>query len=119
VKDDLATKKRTVIDADGKPVEVRSPRLNAKEELLRVRAFYLDIAHWAVDDPARWARWAAPCPISNAEISRAKERHTARPAWTSGPASGCRSCRHWSAPPPNGTAPLNGDYTPQNTPSQE
>ena len=73
-KDDLATKKRTVIDADGKPVEVRSPRLNAKEELLRVRAFYLDIAHWAVDDPARWARWAAPCPISNAEISRAKER---------------------------------------------
>ena len=73
-KDDLATKKRTVIDADGKPIEVRSPRLNAKEELLRVRAFYLDIAHWAVDDPARWARWAAPCPISNAEISRAKER---------------------------------------------
>jgi hypothetical protein len=73
-KDDLATKKRTVIDTKGKPVEVRSPRLNAKEELLRVRAFYLDIAHWAVDDPARWARWAAPCPISNAEISRAKER---------------------------------------------
>ena len=31
-KDDLATKKRIVIDADGKPIEVRSPRLNAKKE---------------------------------------------------------------------------------------
>jgi integrase len=73
-KEDLATKKRTNTNAAGEQVEVCSPRLNAKEELLRVRAFYLDIAHWAVDDPARWAQWAAPCPISNAEISRAKER---------------------------------------------
>ena len=39
-----------------------------------MRAFYLDIAQWAVDDPARWGTWATLCPISNAEISRAKER---------------------------------------------
>jgi hypothetical protein len=38
-----------------------------------VRALYLDIAHWAVDDPGRWAPWAVPCPISDAEIGRAKE----------------------------------------------
>jgi hypothetical protein len=25
-------------------------------------------------DPARWARWEVPCPISDAEIHRAKER---------------------------------------------
>src|SRR6478736_7963544 len=73
-KDDLATKKRTITNAAGEQVEVSTPRLNAKDELLRVRAFYLDIAQWAVDDPARWAQWAAPCPIGDAEIRRAKER---------------------------------------------
>ena len=58
----------------GERVEVTSPRLNAKDELLRVRAFYLDIAQWAVEEPARWGPWAVPCPISDAEIGRAKER---------------------------------------------
>jgi site-specific recombinase XerD len=73
-KENLSTKKRTTTNAAGKLVDISSPRLNAKDELLRVRAFYLDIAQWAIDDPARWARWAAPCPVSDAEISRAKER---------------------------------------------
>lgn len=41
---------------------------------MRVRALYLDIAHWAVDDPARWAQWAALCPISGDEVRKAKER---------------------------------------------
>lgn len=73
-KSDIATKKRTVVNAAGEQIKVSSPRLNAKDEMLKVRAFYLDIAHWAVDDPARWAQWAAPCPISDTEISRVKER---------------------------------------------
>src|SRR6478672_5681912 len=66
-KEDLATKKRTLTNAADEQIEVAIPRLNAKDELLRVRAFYLDIAQWAVDDPARWAQWAAPCPIGDAE----------------------------------------------------
>jgi len=70
----IATKRRTTTNAAGERVEVHSPRLNAKDELLRVRAFYLDIAQWATEDPARWAPWAVPCPISDAEINRAKER---------------------------------------------
>jgi site-specific recombinase XerD len=41
-------------------------RLNNEAVLGTVRAFYLDIQQWAVEDPARWARWAAPCPISAA-----------------------------------------------------
>jgi hypothetical protein len=73
-KENLRTKTRTIINTDGERVEITSPRLNAKEELLRVRAFYLDIAQWAVEEPARWATWAVPCPISDAEIGRAKER---------------------------------------------
>jgi Phage integrase family len=73
-KEDLATKTRIITTADGKRVEVTSPRLNATDELLRVRAFYLDIAQWAVEEPARWGPWAVPCPISDAEIGRAKMR---------------------------------------------
>ncbi|WP_244205207.1 site-specific integrase [Streptomyces bobili] len=73
-KDDLKVKKRTVVGPDGKSVEVSSPRLNAKDELMRVRAFYLDIAQWAAEEPARWGPWAVPCPISDDEIHKAKER---------------------------------------------
>jgi hypothetical protein len=73
-KEDLATKKRTVTAADGRRVQTTSPRLNATDELLRVRAFYLDIAQWAVEEPARWGPWAVPCPISDNEIGRAKMR---------------------------------------------
>ena len=75
-KEDLQTVKRTVTGADGGQTVITSPRLNAKDELLRVRAFYLDIAQWATEEPARWAQWAVPCPVSDAEISRAKDlRH--------------------------------------------
>jgi Phage integrase family len=50
-----------------------SPRAAAANALFTVRAFYLDIAQWAVDDPSRWAQWAAPCPIRAEEIPHAKE----------------------------------------------
>lgn len=39
-----------------------------------VRAFYLDIAQWATEDPARWARWAVPCPVRAEDIRSRKER---------------------------------------------
>ena len=48
-------------------------RTAAAGALFTVRAFYLDIAQWAADDPARWAPWAAPCPIRDGEIPHAKE----------------------------------------------
>jgi hypothetical protein len=73
-KQNLQTKTRTTTNAAGAVVEISSPRRNAKDELLRVRAFYLDIAQWAVEDPARWGPWVAQCPISDAEIHRAKDR---------------------------------------------
>ncbi len=28
-----------------------------------VRAFYLDLAEWALAEPERWGQWAAPCPV--------------------------------------------------------
>ena len=39
-----------------------------------VRAFYLEIAHWATEDPGRWGPWAVPCPIRADDIQSRKER---------------------------------------------
>ena len=50
-----------------------APRASSAGALFTVRAFYLDIAQWAADDPARWAQWAAPCPVRAEEIPHAKE----------------------------------------------
>jgi integrase len=73
-KEDLQTIKRSVTGPDGNKTVVTRPRINAKEELIRVRAFYLDIAQWAIEEPERWAQWAVPSPVSDAEVNWAKER---------------------------------------------
>ncbi|MFD5428269.1 tyrosine-type recombinase/integrase [Streptomyces sp. NPDC127084] len=39
---------------------------------IAVRAFYLDVARWASEEPARWGSWAAPCPIKVAETADRK-----------------------------------------------
>ena len=62
---------RQVRDQDGRLI---GDRATARSQLLIVRAFYLDIAQWAAEDPSRWARWAAPCPIKASECSMDKER---------------------------------------------
>ena len=67
------TRTKTVADpATGEKTEVAVPRLNYRECLTRVRAFYLDIAQWAAEDPARWGPWVARCPVSPAEINQRK-----------------------------------------------
>ena len=57
---------------DGSLAEIASPRESATNCLTAVRSFYLDIAQWAMDDPARWGPWAAPCPVKAGEISHKK-----------------------------------------------
>ncbi len=73
-KEDLQTIKRSVTGPDGNRTVVTRPRINTKEELIRVRALYLDIAQWAMEEPGRWAQWAVPSPVSDAEVNWAKER---------------------------------------------
>jgi integrase len=49
--------------------------------LVIVRAFYLDIAHWAAEDPDVWAQWVARSPISDGDLrpfQKLKLRHRAR-----------------------------------------
>ena len=49
---------RVITAADG---TVR-PRKNIHALLMRVRAFYLDIQQWALEDPS-WVPWAVPSPV--------------------------------------------------------
>jgi integrase len=42
--------------------------------LMTVRAFYLDLAQWALDEPARWGPWAVPCPVRGSDIQHRKQK---------------------------------------------
>ncbi len=47
-------------------------RLSYLDVLAAVRAFYLDLAEWALEDPGRWGPWVASCPIRPDELTRRK-----------------------------------------------
>ena len=68
----LRTRNTTERTASGETVEVAVERLSYLDTLSAVRAFYLDLSQWALDDPGRWAKWVAPCPISSEELTRRK-----------------------------------------------
>ena len=62
-----------------KPVRGAGGRDGATEErkgaadiLITVRAFYLDLSQWALDDPARWGPWAVPCPVRADDVQYRK-----------------------------------------------
>jgi hypothetical protein len=68
----LRTTRKTVTLAGGGTSEVTAERISYRQCLTPVRAFYLDLSQWAIEDPARWARWVAPCPVGAEEISQRK-----------------------------------------------
>jgi hypothetical protein len=65
----LATKTVRKKQRDGTTIEVSEPRSGAPAVKMAVRAFYLDLAQWALEEPERWGHWAAPTPIAEAECS--------------------------------------------------
>jgi len=67
----LRTKTATMI-RDGERVEVESERLGYLDTLATVRAFYLDLAEWGLQDPIQWGLWVASCPISQEDLVRKK-----------------------------------------------
>ncbi|WP_327586842.1 site-specific integrase [Nonomuraea sp. NBC_00507] len=72
----LRTRTKTVTAPDGSKTEASVPRISFRECLTPVRAFYLDLAQWAIEDPGRWGRWVAPCPVGSEEVDRRKaKRH--------------------------------------------
>jgi integrase len=72
----MRTKPQTITTAAGAKTVIDAERICHREFLTPVRAFYLDLAQWAVDDPARWGPWVAPCPVGPAETIQGKvQRH--------------------------------------------
>jgi integrase len=70
----VMTRTRTTTGPGGEQVTLTSLRLDGRSVLSAVRAFYLDIAEWADDDPARWGPWAVRCPVSASDVSHKKDR---------------------------------------------
>jgi integrase len=68
----LRTKTTRTVTPSGEVIENHTPRINAVTYLATIRSFYLDLAQWAADDPARWGPWVAPCPIRNGELDHKK-----------------------------------------------
>jgi hypothetical protein len=69
----ILIKTRRVVDPDGQVVKLRERRAGGMNNLASVRAFYLDLAQWAMEEPSRWGPWAAPCPIRAEDLARQKE----------------------------------------------
>ncbi len=86
----LQTTVKVVRDPAGNLHETAVPRSGYRGVLIKVRAFYLDLAAWAVEDPARWARWVAPCP---------RTRRRLRPQQSPPPAQGLHRPAHPRTPP--------------------
>jgi len=57
-----------------KPGREGRPRKSFLELMIRVRAFYLDIAEWALEDPS-WAPWAVASPIRRADTEGITAHH--------------------------------------------
>ncbi len=68
----LQTRTKKITAGDGQRIEVTVERLNYHDTLATVRAFYLDLAQWALEDPARWGPWVAPSPVSQHDLDRRK-----------------------------------------------
>ncbi|MFJ3798499.1 tyrosine-type recombinase/integrase [Streptomyces sp. NPDC090088] len=64
----LRTKVERKRQPDGSVREIVSERANFPSLMITVRAFYLDISQWAIEEPGRWGLWAAPCPIGEADV---------------------------------------------------
>lgn len=64
----------TSTTASGERIQKTMERLDARSVLSAVRVFYLDLAEWADDDPARWGPWAVRCPVNATDVSHKKAR---------------------------------------------
>lgn len=69
----------SVVRRAGDPVG--RPREDVNANLMAVRAFYADLNHWALEDPARWAAWVAPSPVTSRDLAgmgKQRQRSIAR-----------------------------------------
>ena len=74
----IATKTTRAVGDDGAVTRATVSRVNALDHLTTVRAFYLDLTEWAVEDPARWGPWGHPCPVTGHEIAPRRQARAQR-----------------------------------------
>jgi hypothetical protein len=72
----LRTRTKTITAVTGERTVTEVERHSYLDTLASVRGFYLDLAEWALHDPARWGPWVAPCPVTPHEVER--RRHLRR-----------------------------------------
>ncbi|MGP5123002.1 hypothetical protein ACTXJU_08905 [Glutamicibacter ardleyensis] len=64
----------TSTTGSGEKVQKTLERLDARSVFSAVRVFYLDLAEWVEEDPARWGPWAVRCPVNARDVSHKKSR---------------------------------------------
>ena len=72
------TKTIRVVGGDGAVSRMSVPRVNAADHLVTLRAFYLDLTEWAVEDPGRGGPWVHLCPVSATEIAPQRKARAQR-----------------------------------------
>jgi hypothetical protein len=68
----LRSRQKVIVTGTGAKTAVTVERISYRQCLTPVRAFYLDLAQWAIEEPGRWAAWAVPCPVGAEEINQRK-----------------------------------------------
>jgi integrase-like protein len=68
----LRSRQKTIVTSTGAKAAATVERTSYRQCLTPVRAFYLDLAQWAIEEPGRWAAWAVPCPVGAEEINQRK-----------------------------------------------
>ena len=66
------TRPKTITAQTGEKTVIAVERISYRQGLTPVRAFYLDLSQWAIEDPGRWGPWVTPCPVSQEETSQRK-----------------------------------------------
>ena len=100
------TKPKTITAQTGEKTVIAVERISYRQCLTPVRAFYLDLSQWAIEDPGRWGPWVSPrwshCRNSNASArnwtAAATRCSPSSTSWTPPPGSGWNS-----APSPTGS----------------
>jgi hypothetical protein len=68
-----------------------STRISTMQIRATVRAFYLDIGEWAIEEPARGGRGPRPARSATARSPTRRTSTAANPGWTSAPGNASRS----------------------------
>ena len=88
----VLTKTRQVVGPDGQTSEVQERRAGGLHNLAAVRAFYLDIAQWAMEDPPDGRRGRPRARSAPRTWPGRRRSAPASRGWTSAPGNGSRSC---------------------------